>query len=51
MKKYNYKCFVKKNNRLLLSIECYDKEVKKGIEKQLKKLNKYINIEESEIDV
>lgn len=41
----------KKNNRLLLSIECYDKQVKKGIEKELNKINKYIRIEESEFDV
>lgn len=51
MKKYKFKLFVKKNNSLLMTIECYNKEVKKGLEKQLKKQRNFIEIKESEINV
>ena len=51
MKRYVFKLFVKKDNSLLMTIECYNKELKKGLEKQLKKQSIFIDIKESEIDV
>lgn len=34
-----------------MTIECYNKEVKKGLEKQLKKQRNFIEIKENEINV
>lgn len=50
MKKYKFKLIVKKDNSLLMAIECYNKEVKKGLEKQLNKHKRFIEIKESEVD-
>lgn len=50
MKKNNYKLILisKKDNNLIMTIECYDKKVKDNLIKQLNKTKKYFNIKESE---
>lgn len=50
MKKYKFTLIAKKNNVLVMNIECFDKGVKRGLEKQLRKCQKYIEVKESVVD-
>lgn len=44
MKKHRFKIINKKTNDLLLVIECFDRKVKRGLERQLNKYKSYCNI-------
>lgn len=48
MKRYIFKLYLKKDNSLLMTTECYNREVKRALLKQYNKLSNYILVKESE---